>query len=643
MKKIYSFLAIAVSAAFMASCNKYALPAGEESKDRTPMLLAGEIEHNEEDTKVVQAGKNSTGTNYIYHWTDGDAISLYTWTASNASDIHDHGKFQEIGISTYTSTSGDVYSRTTFAGYVLNEGLKDTKGRAIYPYTENRKVELGANPKFYVDLPVEQDGTGAKYIIGFMGTKPTVFEDPLVIGAMTIVSSFVKITVPAEYLTSRITAIRLEVNALGSAGNQAFVAGDENTVFVQGAAMYGGNSNSVKVVKTDGFITGDVYFAIRPLTNTNFLPMNLNLIFTTKDGKIARASTQLDKVLAGGKVYDFGTVSGLSFETGEDIPHVHNLVYNEGQEPTEDEAGWLGFYSCSEANNACNWYWEDAEGQRFIGGDDALLAWLSEGGKGYLEPVKAHTHTIVKVEGQAPTALDAGWKEYYECSSDYKACGLYWEDAEGTVLIGDAIALAAWKSPSGNGYIAPLGGGDKEYRALDLNWIVGGNTVMYYKDKDGNKLALPTQNNINAENLYYDQDGTTYVFRVNEPGVGGWYYFSKTSSNNTCCGLFLNQGKTPLELPLIDGFKLVKVKACHGKDATADNILLISTEKGTDATKITTGQTWSIPYAKGGELGEVLVENADDKTPMYLYGKNGTSIWSNTTVLARLVLVYEKI
>lgn len=59
-----------------------------------------------------------------------------------------------------------------------------------------------------------------------------------------------------------------------------------------------------------------------------------------------------------------------------------------------------------------------------------------------------HTHAPVLAKGQAPTEKAAGFKDYYECE-----CGDLFEDATGLIPIEN---LDAWKSSTGNGYLAPL-------------------------------------------------------------------------------------------------------------------------------------------------------------------------------------------
>lgn len=72
----------------------------------------------------------------------------------------------------------------------------------------------------------------------------------------------------------------------------------------------------------------------------------------------------------------------------------------------------------------------------------------SENTKDNGEFIPPHTHSLVKVNGQAPTEEVAGWKDYYECS-----CGDLFEDENGTIPITD---LAAWKAEGGAGYLAKL-------------------------------------------------------------------------------------------------------------------------------------------------------------------------------------------
>lgn len=92
-----------------------------------------------------------------------------------------------------------------------------------------------------------------------------------------------------------------------------------------------------------------------------------------------------------------------------------------------------------------------------------------------------HTHSLVKVNGQAPTEEAAGWKDYFECS-----CGALFEDENGTIPIDN---LAAWKAEGGAGYLAKLSAPDYE-----VIFKMGGHGTQVAPQtvKEGNKATEPT-------------------------------------------------------------------------------------------------------------------------------------------------------
>ena len=105
------------------------------------------------------------------------------------------------------------------------------------------------------------------------------------------------------------------------------------------------------------------------------------------------------------------------------------------------------------------------------------------------------THNPILVNGQAPTEIASGWKDYYEC-----VCGNYYEDAAGSVLIPN---LAAWKAEGGNGYIAPLTPAKTIADILATvpggfpttetsGWVKDNNSTRNRIYKDGNNLIIGT-------------------------------------------------------------------------------------------------------------------------------------------------------
>ena len=75
--------------------------------------------------------------------------------------------------------------------------------------------------------------------------------------------------------------------------------------------------------------------------------------------------------------------------------------------------------------------------------DETLIIGIGE------DPAPTHTHAGTKQNGQPATETAAGYNDYYKCD-----CGLYFEDEDCTVEIGDETALESWKT--GEGAIAKL-------------------------------------------------------------------------------------------------------------------------------------------------------------------------------------------
>lgn len=98
------------------------------------------------------------------------------------------------------------------------------------------------------------------------------------------------------------------------------------------------------------------------------------------------------------------------------------------------EAGHKAYYECE-----CGAFFSDEGLTKEI---SDLQAWLAEDGEGYIAP---KGHSTSKVLGVAPTDTSDGYKDAYKCN----VCGKYFEDADGTKLIGDEAAYNAWKLGEG--------------------------------------------------------------------------------------------------------------------------------------------------------------------------------------------------
>ena len=144
-------------------------------------------------------------------------------------------------------------------------------------------------------------------------------------------------------------------------------------------------------------------------------------------------------------------IEDLEAWLGEDgegyiAPCGHTYVKNNEVDSTCTTPGTREYWSCTD----CDKKWSDENKEDLIENFDA---WKSEGGDGYIE-LKQHGYNgYQKTEKVLPTCENAGCEEYYKCSE----CGIYAEDSEFSVLIGDDSALATWKSIGGDGYIDPTG------------------------------------------------------------------------------------------------------------------------------------------------------------------------------------------
>ena len=118
----------------------------------------------------------------------------------------------------------------------------------------------------------------------------------------------------------------------------------------------------------------------------------------------------------------------------------------DGQFPDSEHnyVGWKGYYKFTYEDNGEEAYYEDINYEHKI---EDLEAWKK--GKGSL--------TLVKVNGQKPTAENDGWRDYYELTEG-NGTTTYYEDEECEIKIED---LEEWKN--GEGKLCVLQLGDNRY------------------------------------------------------------------------------------------------------------------------------------------------------------------------------------
>ena len=223
---------------------------------------------------------------------------------------------------------------------------------------------------------------------------------------------------------------------------------------ISAAAQDGSAGNSVPLLPHSGDINGDEiitssdYITVKSYFNglISLSPEEIEAADVNGDGRISTADYFLIKKNLNGEVPH---------------PHVHDLIYHEGKEPTATEPGWKEYYTCS----GCDYttYEEipalgynlvpnsgDMNGDGIITSYDYLVvksffdgaASLSEDEikaadvnndgrvttadyilikrrmNGETPPV--HVHDLIHHDGKSPTCTEPGWNEYDTCTGcDY--------------------------------------------------------------------------------------------------------------------------------------------------------------------------------------------------------------------------------
>jgi len=129
---------------------------------------------------------------------------------------------------------------------------------------------------------------------------------------------------------------------------------------------------------------------------------------------------------------------------GYRAPAAHSAQHVNGLAATCESAGYLDCWQCED----CDAYFEDEACTTPIANYND---WKTSG-NGYLAP-KGHDAELTEIPQVDAKCEESGVKAYYKCES----CGKFFEDSTAETEIGDADALAEWKSSTGNGYIAPKG------------------------------------------------------------------------------------------------------------------------------------------------------------------------------------------
>ena len=114
--------------------------------------------------------------------------------------------------------------------------------------------------------------------------------------------------------------------------------------------------------------------------------------------------------------------------------HETSLVTGKSATCTED--GYKDAYYCE----TCGLYYEDQACSELIGDETAYNEWILGDGK-----ISASGHETSLVTGKSATCTEDGYKDAYYCDD----CGMYFEDADATKLIGDQSTYNTWKLNEG--------------------------------------------------------------------------------------------------------------------------------------------------------------------------------------------------
>ena len=159
----------------------------------------------------------------------------------------------------------------------------------------------------------------------------------------------------------------------------------------------------------------------------------------------------------------------------------HETSLVPGQSATCTQDGYEDAYCCDN----CGMYYEDADATKLIGDESAYNEWISGDGK-----VSKTGHETSLVDGQDPTCTQDGYEDAYYCAD----CGMYFENADGTGLIGDSTAYNSWKLDGGkisaSGHHTTIVNGEDPTYTEDgyKDAYYCADCGMYYEDADGTKL-----------------------------------------------------------------------------------------------------------------------------------------------------------
>lgn len=156
--------------------------------------------------------------------------------------------------------------------------------------------------------------------------------------------------------------------------------------------------------------------------------------------------------------------------------------------------------------------------------------------------MNSHRHNLNIVVGEFPAPGVPGYKDAYLCIEPF--CNKYFEDENGTVLIGDESDYEAWKSEGGNGYI------DAEPEVIDLGLSVkwaSCNLGTGKKTGLGGYYQWAGTSNVSDHAIYLDWNVCPY-HNGSTDSESGWTKYIPRSNPSYWAGAGEPDGKTSLDL-----------------------------------------------------------------------------------------------
>lgn len=295
MKKTLFFLA-AISA--FAACSK---TEAFKSDQATPISINVPYPAIATDTKIAY----QSGSTTKLQWESTDQLKLVVQNAIPATTKN----YTDCGV--LTTTGGKT---ATFTGTIPADAVSTKYGLALFPasafveFGYSSITGVGYYSKMVANIPVEQDGTGLRYMIGVYKFKDGALSN------FTWATTMTKITVPGGKGIYKVKFSQQEKPAAAFSGEVNIYFKEDDGTKASATTSQGTNKGYDVTVGNGSELSGEIFFTTRGLTSGEYFILeffdNAGNLITLKDGK-----TKLKKTASGsvgnGRIINFGDVSSF--------------------------------------------------------------------------------------------------------------------------------------------------------------------------------------------------------------------------------------------------------------------------------------------------------------------------------------------